>query len=154
MNREMARVNRTVDWLPDASSFDNTPLDAPTYKHLVELCKAHLLDKKSLDKQTEALFAACFKPRTSWEAVVQEPGKVTKVQAAKAATDYETALKALKKNLAAMQPKYSAKHPRAGEAHDGMVAYIKSATTRIGDEKSGLIKDVRDSLAAGTYKSA
>ncbi len=154
MNHDMVRVNRMVDWIPDKSFFDGLAFDTPTYKHVVALCKTHLLDKKTIDPQAEALFKACSEPRTYWQTVKDNPDKFTKALATTLGTSYDTALKALKKSLDGMQPKYSAKHPRAGEPHDGMIAYLKSASSRIGDGSSGLTKEIADLLAKGKFKSA
>jgi hypothetical protein len=54
-----------------------------------------------------------------------------------------------------MQPKYSAKHPRAGDRHDGMAAYQTSLNLRIGGDSSGLVKQLKEAHAAnaGKYKA-
>ena len=152
MNREMARVNQTVDWLPPSSFFDMYDLKASVHKNVVALCEAHMLDLKTIDKQVVNLFGACDYARGYWEPVATNPGNFAKAEADKRADAYAKALKDVKDAMDKMQPKYSIKHPRVGDRHDGMSAYQTSIKLRIGGDTSGYIKDLRAKHLANTEK--
>jgi hypothetical protein len=85
MNREMARVNQTVDWLPPPSFFDMYVLKASVHKNVVALCEAHLLDKKTIDKQVANLIGACDYARGYWQPVESKPENFAKAEADKRA---------------------------------------------------------------------
>ncbi len=146
------KINATVDWKPTVAFFDGYPVEGNVYKNILAFSKARHLKKGSVPGKIASLFKTCDNTRKAWNAVGSKPADVTEADANKKFDAYRNALIALRDGLAQIQPVYDLKHPRAGEPHDGMVAYRTSVVGLIGDDGKGLIKDLNDHHAANKKK--